>query len=142
MKKDFSKISTGAALQQLQTAQGTQAELEELEESKEQDVQLVQDVQDNSNKPKKRKPRKRYSEEEAREILESGRNARGLGGVSMPRINMSFSPANHDFIYTMSRVRGQTITYFVNEMLDLYREKYKEQYEKARAFINSLDGEN
>ena len=107
-----------------------------------QGAQIAQEVQDKQEKPvtqeKQRKPRKRYTPEEAQKILESGRNAKGLGGVKMPRMNMAFTPQNYDFIATLATARGQNYTEFVNHMVDLYREQYKDQYEQAKAFLNSF----
>ena len=124
MAKDFSNLNTGRAMQQMQTAQG---------------AQVAQEVQDTQEKQEKqRKPRKRYTAEEAQKILESGRNAKGLGGVKMPRMNMAFTPQNYDFIATLATARGQNYTEFVNHMVDLYREQYKDQYEQAKAFLNSF----
>lgn len=131
-KKDFSNLDISRATMQLQTALAQ-------DEPKEQDKQDKQEnpvLQDNQGSG--RKPRKRYTKEEAQEILESGRNARGLGGVKMPRINMAFTPQNHDFIITLARMRGETYTDFVNRMVDLYREKYKAQYEAAKALRESI----
>lgn len=127
MAKDFSNLNTGRAMQQMQTAQGAHVA---------QEVQEVQEVQEKQEK--QRKPRKRYTPEEAQKILESGRNAKGLGGVKMPRMNMAFTPQNYDFIATLATARGQNYTEFVNHMVDLYREQYKEQYEQAKAFLNSF----
>ena len=127
MAKDFSNLNTGRAMQQMQTAQGAQVA---------QDVQEVHDTQEKQGK--QRKPRKRYTAEEAQKILESGRNAKGLGGVKMPRMNMAFTPQNYDFIATLATARGQNYTEFVNHMVDLYREQYKDQYEQAKAFLNSF----
>lgn len=124
MAKDFSNLNTGRAMQQMQTAQGAHVA---------QEVQEVQEKQE-----KQRKPRKRYTPEEAQKILESGRNAKGLGGVKMPRMNMAFTPQNYDFIATLATARGQNYTEFVNHMVDLYREQYKDQYEQAKAFLNSF----
>ena len=75
---------------------------------------------------------------DVQQILESGRNARGLGGVKMPRMNMAFTPVNHDFIMTIARMTGQTYTDFVNHVIDLYREEHKEQYEAALKLRNSI----
>ena len=127
MAKDFSNLNTARAMQQMQLAQGAQDAQEA------QEVQEVQPTQE-----KQRKPRKRHTAEEAQQILESGKNGRGYGGVKMPRINMAFSPQNYDFIITLAHGRGQTYTDFVNDLVDLYREKYKDQYEAAKALRNSF----
>lgn len=129
MAKDFSNLTTGRAMQKMQTAQDT---LDEKVVQDNQEVHVEHEAQ------KKRKDRKSYNKQEAQEILNSGRNARGLGGVKMPRINMAFSPQNYDFIKVLSRVRGQSGTDFVNHLVDMYREQNKEQYEQAKAFLNSL----
>ncbi len=125
--KDFSNVTLSRAAQQMQTAQG-------IEEAQEE--QITQE--DHSSQEKQRKPRKRYTEEEARAILEEGRNTRGLGGVHVPRINMAFTPSNYDFITTLARMRGETYTDFVNHLVDITREKYKEQYELAKKLKNSF----
>ena len=130
MAKDFSNLNTGRAMQQMQTAQGAQIAQEAHETQDKYENPAAQD--------KQRKPRKRYTPEEAQKILESGRNAKGLGGVKMPRMNMAFTPQNYDFIATLATARGQNYTEFVNHMVDLYREQYKDQYEQAKAFLNSF----
>lgn len=63
---------------------------------------------------------------------------RGRRGVKMPRINMAFSPEVYDYVTTMSQVRGQTITQFVNHILKQSMEDNRELYEKAVEFRNSL----
>ena len=85
-----------------------------------------------------KKTRKRYTAEEAREILESGRNAQGLGGVKMSRINMAFSPANYEFVKTLARARGETYTQFVNQIIDAYRKEHQEQYEMVLKLRDSF----
>jgi hypothetical protein len=129
MAKDFSQLNTSRAMLQMQTAQG----LQETEEQLTQEVQEVQDKQE-----KQRKPRKRYTPEQAQDLLESGRNGRGLGGVKMSRINMAFTPVNYDFIKTLATMRGQTYTDFVNHLIDISREKYQEQYAAAKKLKNSF----
>lgn len=124
MAKDFSNLNTARAMQQMQTAQGIQEE------------QAAQEVQETLEK--QRKTRKRYTPEEAQQLLESGRNGRGLGGVKMSRINMAFTPVNYDFIKTLATMRGETYTDFVNHLIDISREKYQEQYATAKKLKNSF----
>ena len=93
--------------------------------------EIREDEQVEVRQPKPRKPRKRYTAEEARAILESGRNAKGLGGVKMQRVNMSFSPQNYDYIKICSRGLGLNYTEFVNMVMDDYRANHNEQYELA-----------
>lgn len=48
----------------------------------------------------------------------------GRKGFKVSRINMGFSPENHDWLRLRSRQRGMTITEFVNKILD--RERLRE----------------
>lgn len=49
------------------------------------------------------------------------------------RINVAFSPDNHDYIKTMAFIRGQTMTGFINELIRQHRDANKDLYEKAKA---------
>lgn len=121
-KKDFSTAAAAAARirENIETAQDTTAR----------DDLSTETV-------KKRKSRKTYSEEERKELLSSG-NTSGRKGVKLSRINMAFTPENYDFIQTMARVRGETLTSFVNDMVTKYREEHGELYRKALEFRESL----
>ena len=55
----------------------------------------------------------------------------GKKGAGMQRINMAFTPDNIDFIHIMSRIRGESMTAFVNYVLDLYKEEHPEIYRRA-----------
>ena len=65
-------------------------------------------------------------EAEARKAL---RQTRGRKGVHLPRINMAFSPVNHDFIKTMALITGQTMADYVNNLIESYRNEYAEEYD-------------
>lgn len=65
-------------------------------------------------------------EAEARKAL---RQTRGRKGVHLPRINMAFSPVNYDFIKTMALITGQTMTDYVNNLIESYRNEYAEEYD-------------
>ena len=47
----------------------------------------------------------------------------GKKGQKLPRINLGFSTENHDFLRKESRMRGLTITAFINQIIDEYRSK-------------------
>jgi hypothetical protein len=47
----------------------------------------------------------------------------GRKGLRLPRINMGFTPANHEFVRRASRMRGQSMTEFVNTLIDDERER-------------------
>ena len=56
----------------------------------------------------------------------------------LPRINMAFTPELHDYITVMAQVTGQTMTQFVNQVLQQNKDTHNELYQKAVEFRNSL----
>ena len=57
----------------------------------------------------------------------------------LPRINMSFSPKIYDYIKTMSKVSGLSITEFVNSIIENHMNKHIDQYDKTIEIRNSLN---
>ena len=89
-----------------------------------------------ATKPARKKP-EQYTEAEANE-MRNAETTQGRSGCKAYRINMAFSPDVRDFIQTMSRVRGQTITDFAN---DVFKQAMKDNaaiYEQAKAFRDSF----
>ena len=84
-----------------------------------------------------RKSRRIPTEAEAKEALENMQTT-GKKGVRLKRINMAFAPANYEFIRIMAQVRGQTLTEFVNDILNEARRNHADIYEQAIRFRNSL----
>lgn len=84
-----------------------------------------------------RKDRRTYEGQEAAEFLNSGRTS-GRKGLKLSRINMAFTPDVYEYIKTMSRVSGLTMTAFINKALKEHMENHKETYNKALEFRNSL----
>ena len=82
-----------------------------------------------------RKERRTYSPEEAAEIMQT-LNTAGRKGLKLPRINMAFTPDLHEYITTMSRARGETLTEFVNKIVREHMDAHKDLYEKAIEFRN------
>lgn len=123
-KKDFSQVPTGRVYSTIADAT---AEPEN----------AAQEVQETQEKPRKRKARRTYTEEEAAEILKTLRTS-GRKGIKLPRINLAFTPENYDYIQTMSRVRGENMTDFVNLIIAQHKEENTAIYEKAIEFKNSL----
>lgn len=56
----------------------------------------------------------------------------GKKGAKTQRINMAFTDSNYDYIHTVARAKGLTMTKFVNEMIDFYRESHTKLYEEAK----------
>ena len=86
---------------------------------------------------KTRKERKTYNEQEAHDFLEAGRT-QGRKGLKMVRINMAFDESTHEYIRTMSKYLGMSITEFTamvfKQNMQLNAEKY-EQIKKERNTI-------
>lgn len=82
-----------------------------------------------------KKPRKvleAYNPERAAEMSAAG-TTRGRKGCAMHRINMAFTDEVHDYIKTMARVCGMSITEFTNRVFENHMEENRERYERAKA---------
>ena len=55
------------------------------------------------------------------------------------RINMAFSPSNHEFVRIMARATGRTMTETVNLILTKYQEEHPELMEKAQDFLQEIN---
>lgn len=83
------------------------------------------------------KTRRTYTEQETLEAQEALKT-QGRKGVSAPRINLAFTPSVYDYIKTMAGARGQSLTEFVNDILQKSMEDNRELYEQAQAFRNQF----
>lgn len=125
-EKAFEQINTGRVYNTIAEATAEPEQAQEVHEEP-----AAQDA------PQKRKARKTYTAEETLAFKESLRTT-GRKGVKLPRINLAFAPDIYEFILTMSRVRGETMTQFVNVMLRQGMADYEDVYKKAQEFKNSL----
>ena len=71
--------------------------------------------------------------ERAAELKSQGRK-----GCKAIRINMAFTPENHEFIKIMARIHGKTMTEFANLVIERYRSEHPETYEQAKALIEQF----
>lgn len=62
----------------------------------------------------------------------------GQKGAKLDRINMAFTADNMDYIRTMSKLKGQTMTQFVNILVAEEREKNGAAFDAAKAILESL----
>lgn len=62
----------------------------------------------------------------------------GRKGCKATRINMAFTPDNHEFIKIMASVTGHSMTEFTNIVIERYRNEHPEIYEQAKAIKDSL----
>lgn len=72
------------------------------------------------------------SAEEAQERAQQLRT-QGRKGCKAVRINMAFTPDNHEFIAVMSKITGHTMTEFTNIIIEQYRNEHPEIYEQAKS---------
>ncbi len=78
------------------------------------------------------------SPQEAAERAEEMRT-QGRKGCKATRINMAFSPANHQFIKIMARATGRTMTETVNLIIGKYQEEHPELMDKAKGFLDEFN---
>ncbi len=86
-------------------------------------------------------PRRKTGAAPTKEEIDLARaqgKTQGRAGVKALRINMAFSPEVHDYIRTMARVRGQTVTQFTEAVFRKSMEENAEIYEQAKAFQETL----
>jgi hypothetical protein len=75
------------------------------------------------------------------EVVEMAREqgkTQGRAGCRAYRHNMAFTPENYEFIKCMARVRGQTVTAFVNDIVKKAIEDNAEIYQQALKFRDIL----
>lgn len=68
----------------------------------------------------------------------SALKTQGRKGCKAIRINMAFTPENHEFIKVTARATGKTMTEFTNLVIERYRTEHPEIFEKAKELIDSL----
>lgn len=86
-------------------------------------------------------PRQKKGELPSKDIVEQARQqgkTQGRKGCGAHRFNMAFSPKAYEFITTMARVRGETITAFTNHIIEQAAEEHAEIFQQALKFKESL----
>lgn len=63
----------------------------------------------------------------------------GRKGVKAIRINMAFTPSNHQFIKTMAKATGRSMTEFTNDVISAYRNEHPEFMEQAKGFLDYVN---
>lgn len=76
------------------------------------------------------------SKEEAEERKASMRT-QGKKGAKLTRINAAFTPDNIEYIKIMGRIRGESMSEFINHVLDKHRSDNADFYEQAKAIKES-----
>ena len=73
-------------------------------------------------------------EQQAQDAL----NTQGRKGMKAARINMAFTPENYDFIRVMAAIRGESMTNFVNYVIEESRRTNGAKYEQAKAITDDM----
>ena len=73
-----------------------------------------------------------------REARAADLRTQGRKGCKAIRINMAFTPDNHEFIKVLSKISGKTMTEFTNLVIERYRTEHPELYAQAKAIIDQL----
>ena len=63
----------------------------------------------------------------------------GRKGCKATRINMAFTPANHEFIKVMAKATGKTMTEFTNVVIEAYRNEHPEFMQQAQGFLSFIN---
>ena len=74
-------------------------------------------------------------EQQALDVQEA-QATQGRKGAKMPRINMAFTPSNLDYLRVMAGIKGQSITRYVNALVEKEREENGATYEAAKKLID------
>lgn len=84
-------------------------------------------------------PRQKQGTLPTLEFVEQARQqgkTQGRAGCTSNRINMAFTPDVHKFIQIMSRYRGETMTKYVNHIIEMYMqdEEHNKLYQQILDF--------
>lgn len=69
----------------------------------------------------------------------AGLKTQGRKGCKATRINMAFTPENHEFIKVMSKATGRTMTELTNDVIEAYRTEHPEFMDKAAGFLDFIN---
>lgn len=127
-KKDFSKINTSSVYSTIAEATARPEETA-TEETK---------VQNVLNVPKAQEEQILHINEVVNAVLDR-QEEKGREKKKLKRINMAFSDDNYSYITIMARIKGLSITDFVNEILTESRAKNGAVYDKAVELLKEIN---
>ncbi len=78
------------------------------------------------------------ADEAERNARMHGMNTQGRKGCAAKRINLAFTPDNHDFITFVSHYKGITLTRLVNDIIEQYRIEHEDAYQRAKSTAEEL----
>lgn len=128
-KKDFSKVGTGRTYKTM-NGQTVKINLQQPDEAA-----GTSKVYDSiATATTKKGQHTNASPEEQAERAEAMRT-QGRKGCKAIRINMAFTPENHQFIKLMAKATGRTMTEYCNMIVKAYRKEHPEFEEEANRFL-------
>ncbi len=86
----------------------------------------------------KKQQQGKASPEEAAERAAAMRT-QGRKGCKAVRINMAFTPDNHEFIKVLAKASGRSMTEFTNDVITAYRKEHPEFMKKAQGFLKYIN---
>lgn len=92
-----------------------------------QTVQEPQQVQEVQKTPTEQEIQKAQAEQQTQ----------GKKGYKMQRINMAFTPDNIEYIRAISKLKGRTMTQYVNDLIAQEREKNTDLLQQIKSIIES-----
>ena len=99
---------------------------------------VAETIEKATSKKKQQGTASREEQQERKETLRT----QGRKGCKLSRINLAFTPDNHQFIKIMAKATGKTMTEVTNNIIAAYRKEHPEFLEKATDFIELLNNEN
>lgn len=70
--------------------------------------------------------------------LHSAPHTQGRKGEKLPRINMAFAPQNLEYLRVMAGLRGQSVTRYVNTLVEQDMIQNKTAYDAARKLARDV----
>lgn len=74
---------------------------------------------------------------EEAEARKAAMRTQGKKGAKLTRINAAFTPDNIEYIKAMGKIRGESMSEFINHVLDKHREENKEFYNQVKNIIDN-----
>lgn len=78
------------------------------------------------------------SEKEIEERKATGKT-QGRKGCKATRINIAFTSPNHDYIKTVSKIKGMSLTEYTNYIIEQHRLEHDELYKKAKELLKAAN---
>ena len=95
----------------------------------------TQEVQEQQEVQKVQEPQK-VSEVQEVKKNQTSKDTQGRKGQKLPRMNMGFFDDNLEYVQKMSKIKGVTLTAYINSLITEDKQKNKELLEQIEKFLN------